>query len=176
MPASSTPTRPSPDPLQTDRRAHHTAHLLFWCDAKRPDARPSLGRIISEGQHRQACSLGHRCCAGGFRPGQRPNHADSPKADSAPRRIPRAHGITTRIQRDEFNPAVILFKQRQFRRLLQRLAELFLLPRKRQQQRNPGARHISRHATWRGTNHDGGLRGTGRKRDKQPKRSKGDQA
>jgi hypothetical protein len=157
-------------------RTHHAAHLLFGRDAKRPNARPGLGRIIGEGQHWQARSLGNRCRAGGLRPGQRTNHADSPKADSTPRRIPRAHGITTRIQRDEFNPTVILFKQRQFRRLLQRLAELFLLPRQRQQQCYPCARHISRRATWRGANHDGGLRGTGRKRDKQPKRSKGDQA
>jgi hypothetical protein len=57
--------------------------------------------------------------------------------------------------------------------LLQRLAERRLLPRKRQQQRYPCARHIWRRATWRGTNHQWGLRATGRKRDKHPKRDKG---
>lgn len=59
---------------------------------------------------------------------------------------------------------------------MQRLAERRLLSRKREQQRNPGACDFDRRGIWRGAHHDGGLRGTGRKRDKHPKRSKGDQA
>ena len=63
----------------------------------------------------------------GFPGSERPDQADRPQADGTPRSIPRAHGIAARIQGHEFHPAVILFKQRQFRRLLQRTAKRFLL-------------------------------------------------
>lgn len=157
-------------------QSDHAAHLLFWRNAKRPHALPRLRSIIGEGKYWQARGLGNRRRARGFPARQRPNQANGAKADRAPRRIPRPHGIATCIEWDEFHAAVILFKQSQFCRLLQRLTKRRLLPRKRQQQRNPGARHIRWRGAWRGPHHDGGLRSTGRKRDKQPKRDKGDQA
>ena len=75
-----------------------------------------------------AAPLPDRRRGSGFPGSQRPNHTYRTKTNGTPRGIPSAHGIAARIQGHKFNPAVILFKQRQFRRLLQRPAKRFLLP------------------------------------------------
>ena len=128
---------------------------------------PGQAAIIGQGQNRHAGRIGDIGHGRSFRRSQRTNHANRTKAHSPPCGITCIRGVTGSIDGQEFNPRVVGFEQRQFGRLLQRLAKRRLWPRKRQQKRYPVALRINGHGARRAGRNMGGLRSTGAESDKQ---------